>query len=292
MDTELENIKDVEEGYLTLVIRRFKKHKLAVVGIIIMIVILILAVFAPILSPYSPNKLTGPFSGKPSSSHILGTDQVGRDELSRIIYASRISITVGVGAMAIALSIGILLGLVSGYFGGWLDMLIMRVTDVFMAFPSVMIILVLASIIGPGLLNIILILGFLGWPSVARLVRGNVLAIKKMDYIKSSIVMGVKTPSILFSHILPNTLAPILVYATSGIAGAILDEAALSFLGFGVQPPTASWGNMLNNAQSLTILTSKPWLWVPPGLMIILSVLSINYIGDALRDALDPKNNL
>jgi peptide/nickel transport system permease protein len=292
MNTKLETINEREDSYLALVIRRFKRHKLAVAGIVIMVIVAILAIAAPLLAPYAPNELSGPFSGKPSLVHLLGTDQVGRDQLSRVIYALRVSLLVGLGSMAIALGIGVILGLVSGYVGGVIDMIIMRVTDIFMAFPSIMLILVLASIIGPGLLNIILILGFLGWPNIARLVRGNVLAIKQTAYIKSSIVMGISTTRILFSHILPNCIAPILVYATSGIAAAIIDEAALSFLGLGVQPPTASLGNMLNNAQSLTILTSKPWLWLPPGLMIILAVLSINFIGDALRDALDPKNNL
>lgn len=279
-----------EENYIKMVIRRFKKHKLAVAGVIAILIIAFCAIFAAVISPYDPNKITDAFSAAPSFKHLLGTDQIGRDEFSRVVYASRISLVVGLGAMSIALAIGVILGLISGYFGGLIDMLIMRITDVFMSFPSIMLILVVASIIGPGLTNIIVILGFLYWPNVARLVRGNVLAIKETDYIKASEVMGMSTTRILFSHVLPNTIAPILVYATSGIAGAILDEAALSFLGLGVQPPTASWGNMLNNAQSLTILTSKPWLWVPPGLMIIISVLSINFIGDALRDALDPKN--
>ncbi|MNE38129.1 Glutathione transport system permease protein GsiD [compost metagenome] len=186
--------------------------------------------------------------------------------------------------------IGTVLGLVSGYFGGWVDSVIMRLTDIFMSFPYIMLILVVASIVGPGLVNIILILGVLGWPGVARLVRGNVLSVKESDYVKAGYVLGYSHIRMLFSHILPNVVAPILVYATSGVAGAILDEAALSFLGLGVQPPTPSWGNMLSSAQSLTVLTSQPWLWVPPGLMIILTVLSINFVGDALRDALDPKN--
>ncbi|WP_256760564.1 oligopeptide ABC transporter permease [Cohnella sp. WQ 127256] len=273
-----------------LFIRRFKKHKLAVIGIFVISILALCALFAPWLVPYNPNTITDSFSSAPSSQHLLGTDQIGRDQLSRLIYAARISLSVGIGAILISAVIGTILGLVSGYYGGWIDSIIMRVTDVFMSFPYIMLILVVASIVGPGLTNIILILGFLGWPSVARLVRGNVLSIKETDYVKASVVLGFRTPRILFMHILPNTIAPILIYATSGVAGAILDEAALSFLGLGVQPPTPSWGNMLASAQSLTVLTSQPWLWVPPGVMIILCVLSINFIGDALRDALDPKN--
>jgi peptide/nickel transport system permease protein len=185
--------------------------------------------------------------------------------------------------------LGILLGLEAGYFGGIVDMIIMRIADIFMSFPALLLIMVIGSILGPGLDRIILIMGILGWPSVARLVRGNVLSIKQMDYIKAAVASGFRTRRVLFIHILPNTLGPILVQATFGIAGAILLESGLSFLGMGVNPPTASWGNMLSEAQSLTTLTSKPWLWVPPGMMILLSVLAFNFVGDGMRDALDPK---
>lgn len=271
--------------------KRFKKHKLAVAGLWFIVLVTMAAIFAPILAPYGPNDITGNFSAAPSMQHWLGTDQVGRDVLSRVIYAARVSLTVGIGAVAISAIIGTILGLVSGYFGGLIDGIIMRVTDMFMSFPYIMFILVVASIVGPGLTNIVIILGVLGWPGIARLVRGNVLAIKQSDYVKASIALGYSTPRILFKHILPNTVAPILIYATSGVAGAILDEAALSFLGLGVQPPDASWGNMLSSAQSISILTNQPWLWIPPGIFILLTVLSINYIGDALRDALDPHNS-
>ncbi|MFX3632536.1 MAG: oligopeptide ABC transporter permease [Candidatus Pristimantibacillus sp.] len=272
-------------------IRRFKKHKLAVAGLVVLVILTLCAIFAPWIAPYEPTAVTDSFGEGPSMEHLMGTDQVGRDQLSRLIYAARVSLAVGIGAIIISVVIGTILGLVSGFYGGWIDNVIMRITDVFMSFPNIILILVIASIVGPGLTNIIIILGFLGWPAVTRLVRGNVLSIKESDYVKASIVLGFRTPRIIFRHILPNTVAPILIYATSGVAGAILEEAALSFLGLGVQPPTPSWGNMLASAQSLTVLTSQPWLWVPPGVLIILIVLSINFIGDALRDALDPKNN-
>lgn len=280
-----------EEKASILFWRRFKKHKLAVAGVIVIGFLTLCAIFAPFLTPYEPTTVTESFSAAPSIEHWLGTDQVGRDQLTRLLYAARISLAVGIGSILISAVIGTILGLVSGYFGGWVDNVIMRLTDIFMSFPYIMLILVVASIVGPGLLNIILILGVLGWPGVARLVRGNVLSVKESDYVKAGYVLGYSHMRILFKHILPNVIAPILVYATSGVAGAILDEAALSFLGLGVQPPTASWGNMLSSAQSLTVLTSQPWLWLPPGLMIIVTVLSINFAGDALRDALDPKNN-
>jgi len=271
-------------------IRRFKRHKLAVAGVMFMSIVTICAIFAPWIAPYHPTEITDSFAEAPSFQHWLGTDLVGRDMLSRLIYAARVSLSVGIGAVVIAAAIGTVLGLLSGYVGGWVDGLIMRITDIFMSFPYIMFILVVASIVGSGLTNIIIILGVLGWPGIARLVRGNVLAIKQSDYVKASVALGFRTPRILFKHILPNTMAPILVYATSGVAGAILDEAALSFLGLGVQPPDASWGNMLSSAQLISVLTSQPWLWLPPGIMVLLCVLSINYIGDALRDAFDPKN--
>ncbi|WP_376698274.1 oligopeptide ABC transporter permease [Cohnella lubricantis] len=272
-------------------LRRFRKHKLAVAGVAVLGALIVCAILAPIIAPYSPTAMTDEFGAAPSWKHLLGTDPVGRDQLSRLIYGARVSLSVGIGSMLIASVIGTVLGLVSGYFGRWVDNVIMRVTDMFMSFPYIMLILVVASIVGPGLTNIILILGFLGWPAVARLVRGSVLAVKQTDYVKASVALGYRTPRILFRHVLPNTVAPILIFATSGVAGAILDEAALSFLGLGVQPPDASWGNMLASAQTLTVLTSQPWLWVPPGVLMIAGVLSINFIGDALRDALDPRNN-
>jgi peptide/nickel transport system permease protein len=279
-----------EESYGKLITRRFFKHKLAVVGMAIFSLMVIMAIFAPLIAPQDPYEITVEFEASPSSEHLLGTDQTGRDVLSRLVYASRISITVGIGAVAIYVVIGTFLGAVAGYFGGWIDMLIMRITDVFMSFPYLMVILVLVSIMGPSLSNIILVLGVLGWPPIARLVRGSVLSIKQQDYIRAGVALGLKPFRIVFQHILPNALAPILVNATFGVAFAIITEASLSFLGMGVQPPTASWGNMLTEAQSLTVLAYQPWLWVPPGLLIILAVISINFMGDGLRDAMDPKS--
>ena len=279
-----------EESYFRVITKRFFKHKLAVLGLVIFTLIILMAIFAPLIAPKSPYAITDDFAASPSSKYILGTDQVGRDLLSRLIYAARVSLSVGIGAVAIYVAIGTLLGAIAGYYGKWVDMLIMRITDVFMSFPYLMVILVLVSIMGPSLFNIILVLGLLGWPSIARIVRGSVLSIKQMDYIKAGVALGYSAPKVVFQHILPNCLAPILVNATFGIASAIITEASLSFLGMGVQPPTASWGNMLTEAQSLSVLASQPWLWIPPGLLILLSVLSINFMGDGLRDAMDPKS--
>ncbi|MBQ6807110.1 MAG: ABC transporter permease [Lachnospiraceae bacterium] len=278
------------ESYLQTVFRRFRKHHLAMVSMIILAILGGAAILAPIIAPYDPNAIVGPFSGAPSKEFWLGTDQIGRDVLSRLLYATRVSLLVGVMATLISTIIGVILGLLAGYFGGVIDMVIMRFTDMVMSFPYILLVLVAASIFKPGMWNIILILGFVDWPGIARLVRGNVLSLRETNFIKGNIVAGMPLRHILFSEILPNTVAPILVYATSVLALSMLDEAALSFLGMGVQPPTASLGNMLNGAQSLTVLTSQPWLWLPPGLLIVILVIAINFVGDALRDALDPNS--
>ena len=278
------------ESYLQTVFRRFRRHRLAMVSLVVLIVLVGSALLAPWIAPYDPDAIVGTFSGAPCREFLLGTDQIGRDVLSRLLYAMRISLLVGVMATVISTVIGVVLGLIAGYFGGAADMIIMRFTDMVMSFPYILLVLVAAAIFRPGLWNIIVILGFVDWPGIARLVRGNVLSLRETNFVKGSIVAGMPVRHILFSEILPNTVAPILVYATSVLALSMLDEAALSFLGLGVQPPTASLGNMLNGAQSLTVLTKQPWLWLPAGLLIVVLVMSINFIGDALRDALDPNS--
>ena len=280
----------INESYLQTVFRRFKRHRLAMVSLIVLGVLCGAAVLAPIIAPYAPDAIVGPFSGAPDKEFWLGTDQIGRDVFSRLLYAMRVSLLVGVMATLISTVVGVVLGLIAGYFGGVLDMMIMRFTDMVMSFPYILLVLVSAAIFKPGMWSIILILGFVDWPGIARLVRGNVLNLRETNFVKSNIVAGMPLRHILFSEILPNTVAPILVYATSVLALSMLDEAALSFLGMGVQPPTASLGNMLNGAQSLTVLTRQPWLWIPPGLLIVVLVMAINFIGDALRDALDPNS--
>lgn len=276
------------ESYLQTVVRRFRRHHLAAFSLVVLVIFGGLALFAPLIAPYDPDAIVGGFSKAPTLAHWLGTDQIGRDVLSRLLYGMRISLLVGLLATLISTVIGVLLGLVAGYFGGAVDMIVMRFTDMVMSFPYILLVLVAASIFKPGLWNIILILGFVDWPGIARLVRGNVLSLRESNFVKGDILAGMPLRHTLFSEILPNTVAPILVYATSVLALSMLDEAALSFLGMGVQPPTASLGNMLNGAQSLTVLTKQPWLWIPPGVMIVVLVVAINFVGDALRDALDP----
>jgi peptide/nickel transport system permease protein len=278
----------MEESYLQSVIRRFRHHKAGVVSFWIVAVIIVLALLAPVLAPYGPQEITSEFSAAPSLKHLLGTDQIGRDVLSRLLYGTRVSLFVGVMATVISTMLGVLLGLLAGYVGGVLDMILMRFTDMVMSFPYILLILVASVIFKPGLWSIILIFGFVDWPGVARLVRGSILSIKEQDYVKSSQIAGMPRSYILFSDILPNVMTNILVFATTVMATSILDEAALSFLGMGIQPPAASLGNMLNGAESVTVLTGMPWLWISPGLVIIILVVCVNFVGDALRDALDP----
>ena len=285
---------NANETYMQTVMRRFRAHHLAKISLVILVVVGLAALFAPVVAPYDPDAIVGTFSGAPCKEFILGTDQIGRDVFSRLLYAIRISLLVGILATVISTVIGVVLGLIAGYFGGVADMILMRFTDMVMSFPYILLVLVAAAIFKPGLWSIILILGFVfpdayeDWPGGARLVRGNVLSLRETNFVKGNVVAGMPLRHILFSEILPNTVAPILVYATSVMAISMLDEAALSFLGMGVQPPMASLGNMLNGAQSITVLTSQPWLWLPPGIMIVVLVVSINFVGDALRDAFDP----
>ena len=274
-----------------LIVRRFCRHRAAVVCLALLVAMILLAVLSPVVAPYSPTKPSGKFKQPPSPEHILGTDKIGRDVFSRLLYAMQVSLEVGFLATLISTAVGVILGLASGYFGGVMDKAIMGFTDMVMSFPYILLVLVAAAIFEPGKWSIVLILGFVDWPGVARLVRGNVLSLRETNFVKSDITSGMPRRYILFSEILPNTIAPVLVYMTSVFALSILDEAALSFLGMGVQKPTPSLGNMLEDAKSLTILTENPWLWVPAGAAIILLVVCINFVGDALRDAFDPRND-
>jgi len=273
--------------------RRFARHRLAMVGLSVFALLVAMALFAPFVSRYPPNQidLRNAFS-PPTRDHWLGTDGVGRDVWARIVYGGRISITVGVSCVSISVAIAIFLGSMSAYYGGWVDLLIMRLIDIVMSIPPLVLIMALIAIVGPSLRNTILAIGFLGWPGMARLIRGQILSLREQEFIMAAQSLGVSSHRIILRHLLPNAVAPLIVAATLQMASAILMEAALSFLGIGVPPPTPSWGNMLQEAQAITVLESYPWLWVPPGIAIISCVLSINFIGDGLRDALDPRLTL
>ena len=239
---------NANETYMQTVMRRFRAHHLAKISLVILVVVGLAALFAPVVAPYDPDAIVGTFSGAPCKEFILGTDQIGRDVFSRLLYAIRISLLVGILATVISTVIGVVLGLIAGYFGGVADMLLMRFTDMVMSFPYILLVLVAAAIFKPGLWSIILILGFVDWPGVARLVRGNVLSLRETNFVKGNVVAGMPLRHILFSEILPNTVAPILVYATSVMAISMLDEAALSFLGMGC-----------------TAADGKPWKYVKRG---------------------------
>jgi peptide/nickel transport system permease protein len=270
--------------------RRFSRHRLAVAGSVIVLILILAAIFAPLISPYPPHQIdVKSLKQPPSAQHLLGTDGAGRDVLSRLIYAARISVSVGLVAAGIAVAIGTVLGLISGYYGGKVDFWIMRLTDVVMTVPTLIIIITVVAAVGPGIYNVMVVLGIFGWPGTCRLVRGEALSLREREFTTAARCLGVPRLRIVFRHILPNVAAPIIVAGTFFVASAILTEAALSFLGIGVQIPTATWGNMLTEAQSLTTLEQMQWLWIPPGLMITITVLSINFLGDALRDALDPR---
>jgi len=259
-------------------------------GAIILLVLTASALLAPLLSGGNdPCKVDiSSYRQGPKAGHPLGTDSSGRDVMARLLTAGQVSLSVGVVAVTIYTVIGTILGSFSGYYGGKVDAIIMRLADIVLSFPSLILIITVVSVLGPSIYNIMLVIGLLGWPPIARIVRALFLSLREREFVLASRTIGVPNVRIIFRHILPNAIAPVIVAATFGMANAILLEAGLSFLGLGVQPPTPSWGNMLTDAQSLTVLESMPWLWIPPGLMIALAVLSINFIGDGLRDALDP----
>jgi peptide/nickel transport system permease protein len=269
---------------------RFRRHKLALVGLCVLILLGVAAVFANVLAGYDPNRgdLTQ-LRSAPSARHLLGTDSAGRDVLARLLFGARISMTVGIVAVSISAAIGTLIGVEAGYARGWIDNVLMRFTEVVMTFPVLFAVIVLVALVGPNLFNVILVIGVLGWPGLARLVRGQVLSLRETDYVTAARATGASHRRIVFVHILPGVLPYVMVASTLGMASAILTEAALSFLGLGVQIPVSTWGNMLYSAQSLTVLQSMPWLWIPPGAAIAITVLAANFLGDGLRDALDPR---
>ena len=279
------------ESLLRQATRRFARHRLAVVGTVIVLVMLALAVFGPFLlpDPYFTD-ISKPPPAPPSAGHLLGTDTSGRDVLARVALGARTSMIVGFGAVAVYMLIGTLIGLASGYFGGKVDQLLMRATDTVLSIPTLLLVIIFVSVVGPSLLSVIAVIGLLGWPQVARIVRGQLLSLREAEFINAARVLGVANPAIIFRHLLPNLVGNLTVVATFGVATAILLEASLSFLGSGVQAPQPSLGNMIIEARAPAVLKAAPWFWLPPGILIAMLVLGVNFIGDGLRDALDPKS--
>jgi peptide/nickel transport system permease protein len=268
--------------------RSFKRDKMGIIGTAMVVILLGVSLFGNYLAPYDPLKMIyeESFEG-PSAKHFLGTDRFGRDQLSRVIAGTRTSMIVSFGAVAIAMILGTLIGLISGYFGGRVDSVIMRLLDVIFAFPTILLTLAAVAAFGPSLINLLTIVGVIFSSRFARVVRGSVLSVKEKDFIEGVRSVGAHDTSIMLKFILPNVLSPVIVQATFNLSTAIMVEAGLSFLGLGTQPPTPSWGQMLNESREFMELA--PWLAVFPGLAIIFAVLAFNFLGDALRDALDPR---
>lgn len=263
------------------------KNKLAIFGLVILGVFVLLAIFAPLIAPYSPDEIVASQTLPPSASHFFGTDDLGRDIFSRTLFGARVSLSVGLVAVVIAILIGTLFGSLAGYYGGFADTAIMRFVDVMLAFPSIFLILAIQAMLTPNIYNVMVVIGLTSWMGVARLVRGEFLRIRELQYVEAARAIGCSDLRIIFRHILPNAQAPIIVAGTLGMAGAILTESALSFLGLGVQPPMASWGNMLMDSQAY--MFDAPWLAVIPGLLILVTVLSLYFVGEGLREKLDVK---
>ena len=272
-------------------VKKFMHNRKAVLGLIIVCFLVLAVILIPIfmkLDPYTTDRAVG-FNKAPCSGHPLGTDDVGRDLFARLLYGGRISLFVGIMSTIISVLIGIPLGLIAGYFRGIAETVIMRVADAFMSFPTMVLILVLVAVFGPSILTVTVVIGVLGWTAIAKLIYGNVLSIREREYIQATKAIGMSTPKILLSEVLPNAIPPVWANISFRVAGAILTESSLSFLGMGVQTPQSSWGNIIFAAQNLLVLTARPWVWFPPGICIILVVVGFNFIGEGVRDALDPK---
>ena len=272
------------------VVAQLRRDTRAWFGGSVILVLILAAIAAPMLARYNPLSidLVGQLEA-PSRSHWLGTDAQGRDVWSRLLYGARISLTVGILSQGIALSLGVVLGLVAGYFGRWVDELVMRLADVTLAFPTLLLLIAMVAALQPSLSVVFLTIGLVGWAGMARLVRGQVLVVRQLEYVQASRALGAHDGRIIARHVLPGVIAPVVIAATLGVAAAIMAESSLSFLGLGVQPPTPSWGSMIADGRDLYQLRHSPWTSVFPGLAIGAAVLGFNLLGDALRDALDPR---
>jgi peptide/nickel transport system permease protein len=276
---------------MKMMTNRFKKNKRAMVGLWMVLVFIVVAIFAPLIAPYDPIEQNMQIMlEKPSLKHPFGTDEFGRDLLSRIIYGAQISLAIGTVGVLIAVIFGVALGTIAGYFGGWIDHIIMRIMDIFMAFPSFLLALAIVSVLGPGMVNVMIAIGIFSIPNFSRIARSSVISIKNKEFIEATRAMGGTDTRIIIKHLIPNSISPIIVLSTMRIATAIITAAGLSFLGMGAQPPTPEWGAMLSTGREY--LRVAPHVSTIPGLAIMFLVLGFNMLGDGLRDALDPKMKL
>ena len=268
-------------------LRRFRQHRLAMFGLMIIAILVIAAMIGSETDAINNNLKQ--MNQPPSLAHPLGTDRTGRDVLARTLVGGRVSLAVGLVSVAFSTMIGMTLGALAGYFRGWVDVVIMRMVDVVMSFPVIVLLLVVVALVGPGIFKLMVMIGLLTWTTPCRIIRGEFLSLREKEYIEAARCIGLTDADIAIKHILPNAIAPLLVYASLGVASAVLLEAGLSFLGLGVQPPTPSWGNMLNTARSISTMERNLWQWVPPAICTVLFVLSVNFVGDGIRDAVDPR---
>jgi peptide/nickel transport system permease protein len=269
-------------------IRRFRRHRLAVIGLVTIVVLVLLAILGNETAALRQSLAIA--NKPPSAEHWFGTDRNGRDVLARTLVGGRVSLAVGLIATVFSTLIGTVLGSIAGYYRR-ADLVIMRVVDIVMSFPTIILLLIAVSVLGPGILNLMIMIGLITWPIPCRIVRGQFLLLREADFVTAARVIGLNDRTIVMRHILPNATAPLLVYASLGVASAVLIEAGLSYLGLGVQPPTPSWGNMLNAARSISTLERHPWEWIPPAVATVVFVLAVNFVGDGLRDALDPRGS-
>jgi peptide/nickel transport system permease protein len=283
------NFKWLSPGKAALKI--ISADSLVLTGFIMLCILTLFSLLGPGFSRFGRDDINvADFQSRPGNGHILGTDELGRDVFVRLAHGGRVSLSVGVSAMLIQLIIGVTLGSTAGFYGGLYDSIIMRFTDIIMCFPFFVIALSVAALTGPSFRNVILILGLLGWPSMARVARGNTLSLKKAEFVEAARALGLTRMEILLKHLIPNMINPIIVYSTLTVAQAVLLEASLSFLGLGIAPPQPSWGMMLSQAQNMNILSKCWWMWIPPGLLVLLAVLSINFIGEGLSGILGTDN--
>jgi peptide/nickel transport system permease protein len=275
------------------VMRRLVKHRLGAVAFVVFVLLVLAVIAAPVIAGHDPNDVVLQQRNQPpSAAHWLGTDHLGRDVFARVLYGGRVSLSVGLAGISIAVTIGVVLGTISGFVGGRVDAALLKFSEIVISFPGFIIILTLVSLLGPNLFTVMAVLGLIQWTEIYRIVRNQLLALREQEFVLAARSLGAHWAALAFRHLLPNAMAPVIVAATLGTAGMILTEAGLSFLGVGVQVPTPSWGNMLTAAQNLTALVNYWWQWVPPGAAITLAVLCINFIGDALRDAQDPRQKI
>lgn len=279
-----------EQSYWGGVVQRLFKNRLATISLIVLTVLVLACIIVPEVSPYEIQQTDMTAKAQaPSAAHWLGTDNIGRDLFTRLFYAGRISLGIALVVTAIQCVIGVILGSIAGFYGGLIDAIIMRLAEIFMSFPFLIICITVVAIFGSGPITLVVVLSVLSWPSIARIVRGQILSLRELEYMEACEALGISDVKRIFRHLLPNVLAYVIVYATLGMASVILTETSLSFLGLGVAPPTPTWGNMIQEAKNILVIQQKWWYWIPSGMAIFLTVMCFNLLGDGLRDAVDPK---